>query len=52
MDSNYIKAGLKILAAIGAIFAGKTLAEKGYKDYKRGKELQKAQASKQVESKA
>ena len=47
MDSNFIKAGVKILAAIAAIFAGKTLAEKGYKDYKRGKEQQANNSKKQ-----
>jgi len=47
MDSNFIKAGVKILAAIAAIFAGKTLAEKGYEDYKRGKELQANNSKKQ-----
>lgn len=52
MDSNFIKAGLKVLAAIAAFFAGKTLAEKGYKDYKRGKELQESKSSKTVAEKA
>ena len=40
MGSDFIKAGLKALAAIAAVVAGGTLAKKAHEDYKRGKELQ------------
>ncbi|MBO7133466.1 MAG: hypothetical protein J6W06_04840 [Bacteroidales bacterium] len=48
MDSNFIKAGLKILAAIAAVVTGGTLAKKAHEDYKRGKELQESKRSKPV----
>jgi len=40
MSSDFIKAGLKALAAIAAVVAGGTLAKKAAEDYKRGRELQ------------
>lgn len=40
MSSDFIKAGLKALAAIAAVVAGGTLAKKAHEDYKRGRELQ------------
>jgi len=48
MSSDFIKAGLKALAAIAAVVAGGTLAKKAHEDYKRGKELQ-ANNSKKTE---
>lgn len=48
MSSDFIKAGLKALAAIAAVVAGGTLAKKATEDYKRGRELQ-ANNSKQTE---
>ena len=48
MSSDFVKAGLKALAAIAAIVAGGTLAKKATEDYKRGKELQ-TNNSKQTE---
>lgn len=47
MGSDFIKAGLKALAAIAAVVAGGTLAKKAHEDYKRGRELQ-ANNSKQT----
>lgn len=47
MDSNFIKAGVKILAAIVAVATGGTLAKKAHEDYKRGKELQANNSKKQ-----
>ena len=35
MSSDFIKAGLKALAAIAAVVAGGTLAKKAHEDYKR-----------------
>lgn len=40
MNSDFIKAGLKVLAAIAAVVAGGTLAKKASEDYKRGRALQ------------
>lgn len=48
MSSDFIKAGLKALAAIAAVVAGGTLAKKAHEDYKRGRELQ-ASNSKRTE---
>ncbi|MBQ6277325.1 MAG: hypothetical protein IJK62_11565 [Bacteroidales bacterium] len=47
MSSDFIKAGLKALAAIAAVVAGGTLAKKAHEDYKRGKELQAGNNPKQ-----
>ena len=46
MSSDFIKAGLKALAAIAAVVAGGTLAKKAREDYKRGKELQASNSKK------
>jgi len=46
MSSDFIKAGLKALAAIAAVVAGGTLANKAHEDYKRGKELQESSSKK------
>lgn len=40
MNSDFVKAGLKALAAIAAFVAGGTLAKKASENYKSGKELQ------------
>ena len=48
MNSDFIKVGLKVLAAIAAVVAGGTLAKKASEDYKRGRELL-ASNSKQTE---
>ena len=47
MSSDFIKAGLKALAAIAAVVAGGTLVKEAHEDYKRGKELQANNSSKQ-----
>ena len=52
MDSNFIKAGLKALAAIVAVVTGGTLAKKAHDDYKRGREVQESKNSKPVAEKA
>ena len=49
MNSDYVKAGIKVLAAIAAVVAGGTLAKKASEDYKRGKELQANNSSKKTE---